>query len=152
MKNCFAFSLASVLAGILCLGLVFACFGQDAVSQVANPQESKQLPKPGEKVPLDADHYFIYGFDKAPKLGTAIMRVEIFATNGSRDTTFAVTGDVDMPSMKGAHSTGNKPFSLSKKGVYLLPVPIAMPGEWELKFTFEKDGKRVFQGSYRFEV
>jgi hypothetical protein len=112
----------------------------------------KLLPKSGERVPLDADHYFVYGFDKAPKLGTAIMRVEIFARNGTRDTTFVVRGDVDMPSMRGAHSIGSKQFSLSKKGVYLLPVPIAMPGEWEFRFTFEKDGTAVFHGAHRFEV
>lgn len=35
------------------------------------------LPRPGEKVPLDAGHYFTYGFVKQPKLGSAIMRVEM---------------------------------------------------------------------------
>ena len=110
------------------------------------------LPKPGEKVSLDADHYFTYGFDKAPKLGTAIMRVEIFDRGGRRDTSFVVKGDADMPSMRGAHSSGDKEFSLSKKGVYLLPVRLVMPGDWEVSFTFVKNGKTVFRGAYLFNL
>lgn len=153
MKQTHLFSISSLLIGILCLaGPGFLSNGSNAACQAAQADDSRPLPKPGEKVPLDAEHYFVYGFDKAPKLGTAIMKLEIFARDGSRDTSFVVKGDVDMPSMRGAHGTGDKQFSVSKKGVYLLPVPIAMPGEWEFKFTFEKDGKAVFHGAYRFEV
>ena len=110
------------------------------------------LPKPGAKVSIDAGHYFIYGFDKAPKIGMAIMRVEVFTRDGKRDTSFVVKGDADMPSMRGAHSTGDKDFSLSAKGVYLLPVRLVMPGDWEVRFTFVKDGKVVFRGAYLFDI
>jgi len=110
------------------------------------------LPKPGEKVPIDADHYFVYGFDKQPKLGMAIMRVEIFHRDGQRDTSYVVKGDADMPSMRGAHSTGDQDFSLSAKGVYLLPVRLVMPGDWEIRFTFLKKGKAVFRGAYLFDL
>jgi hypothetical protein len=110
------------------------------------------LPKPGEKVPIDTDKYFIYGFDKQPKLGMAIMRVEVFTLKGKRDTSFVVRGDADMPSMRGAHSSGNKDFSLSAKGTYLLPVRLVMPGDWEIRFTFVKKGKAVFRGAYLFDL
>jgi hypothetical protein len=110
------------------------------------------LPKPGEKVTIDANHYFTYGFDKAPKIGVAIMRVEVFTRDGKRDTSFVVKGDADMPSMRGAHSTGDKEFSLSAKGVYLLPVRLVMPGDWEIRFTFEKGGKVLFRGAYLFDL
>jgi hypothetical protein len=110
------------------------------------------LPKPGEKAPIDAGHYFIYGFDKQPKIGMAIMRVEVFTRDGKRDTSFVVKGDADMPSMRGAHSTGDKDFSLSAKGVYLLPVRLVMPGDWEIRFTFVKNGKVVFRGAYLFDI
>jgi hypothetical protein len=142
----------SIVARALCVALSMLITVPNVSSQASGAESSKILPKPGERVSLDPNHYFVYGFDKAPKLGTAIMKVEVFAQDGSHDTTFVVKGDVDMPSMRGAHSTGDKQFSVSKKGVYLLPVPIAMPGEWEFKFTFEKDGKAVFHGAYRFEV
>jgi len=110
------------------------------------------LPKPGEKISLDASTYFTYGFTKRPKLGLPIMKVEIFNRDGKRDTSYIVSGDADMPSMRGAHSTGFKVFSISATGLYLLPVSITMPGDWEIKFTFVKKGKAVFRGAYLFSI
>jgi hypothetical protein len=154
MKKDFASWTASMLLVFLCvLGLGWVAFAGDSAGQVVGAADYKALPKPGAKVPLGPDGgYFVYGFAEAPKLGTATMRVEIFTRDGRQDTTFAVKGDVDMPSMRGAHKTGDKAFSLSAKGVYLLPVPIVMPGEWEFRFTFEKDGKTVLRGAYLFQV
>jgi hypothetical protein len=110
------------------------------------------MPGPGKKVPLAGDHYLIYGFDKAPKLGTVIMKVEIFTKDGKKDTSFEVKADAGMPSMKGAHETGERPFQLSKKGDYLLPVNIVMPGDWEIRVTVAKGGKPIFKGRYNFDV
>lgn len=110
------------------------------------------LTKAGEKIPLNADHYLTFGFDKPPKLGMAIMRVEIFTRDGKRDTSFTVKGDADMPSMRGAHSAGEKPYSLSAKGIYLMPVRLVMPGDWEVTFTISKQGKTVYRGAYLFDL
>lgn len=112
----------------------------------------QKLPKPGEKIPLNTDYYFTYGFEKPPKLGVAIMRVEIFNRDGKRDTSFVVKGDADMPSMRGAHSSGDKDFSLSAKGLYLLPVRLVMPGDWEIRLTFMKNEKNLFRGAYLFDL
>ncbi|MFA6034408.1 MAG: hypothetical protein WC889_16025 [Myxococcota bacterium] len=126
-------------------------FASAAVAAATEP-EYPGLSKPGEKVALGANHYFVYGFDKQPKLGAIIMKVEIFTLDGKRDTSFLVKGDMDMPSMRGAHSTGEKVFSKSKKGFYLFPASIVMPGDWEFRFTFEKNGETVFRGGYLFDV
>jgi hypothetical protein len=115
-------------------------------------QDFPLLPKPGSKVPLADGAYCVYGFTKPPKLGTAILKVEIWKADGQRDTSYTVKGDLDMPSMRGAHSTGPKAFALSRKGDYLLPAPLVMPGEWEVRFTFEQKGQTVKVGSYRFEL
>lgn len=122
-----------------------------AVTPASDPVY-QTLPEPGEKIPLNADCYFTYGFDKQPKLGVAIMRVEIFNRDGKRNTSFVVKGDADMPSMRGAHSSGDKDFSLSAKGVYLLPVRLVMPGDWEVRFTFLNQGKVIFRGAYLFDL
>jgi len=114
--------------------------------------EMAALPRPGRKIPLGTGHYFTYGFVKSPKVGTAVMRVEIFTLADARDHSFVVKGDADMPSMRGAHSTGDKTFAVSAKGIYLLPVHIAMPGDWEIKLTIEKDGKALFRGIHLFDV
>jgi hypothetical protein len=118
----------------------------------AAENDSPSLPKPGAKIPLGSDHYFVYGFSAPPKLGSAIMKVEVFALDGRRDTTFRISGDLDMPSMRGAHSTGSRNFSVSAKGFYLLPVQIVMPGDWEMKFAFEKGDKTVLRGAYLFDL
>ena len=110
------------------------------------------LPKPGAKVPLGPLHYFTYAFAKPPKMGPAILRVEIFTKDGVRDTSFAVKGDADMPSMRGMHSSGDHDFTLSTKGVYLLPVQLAMPGAWEAALTFLKEGKPVLRSAYLLDL
>lgn len=123
-----------------------------AATAPAIKRDYQLLPKPGEKIPLGTRHYFTYGFAKQPKLGAAIMRVEIFTRDNARDTSFVVKGDADMPSMRGAHSMGDKEFSRSAKGVYLLPVRLVMPGDWEVSFTFIKEGKTVFRGVHLFDL
>lgn len=110
------------------------------------------MPGPGKKVPVGSDYYMIYGFDKKPKLGTVIMKVEIFTKEGKKDTSFEAKADSDMPSMRGHHATGNRPFKLSNKGDYLLPIDIVMPGGWEINLTLLKEGKVVFRGSHQFDV
>jgi hypothetical protein len=97
-------------------------------------------------------YYFMYGFDKRPKLGTLIIKVEIFTKEGKKDASFELKADAGMPSMKGAHETGERSFTLSKKGDYLLPINIVMPGDWEIRLTFSKGGKVIFRGSHQFDV
>jgi len=123
-----------------------------AVSGAAQAPVYPSMPGPGKKVPIGNDYYLIYGFDKKPKLGTVIMKVEIFTKEGKKDTSFEVKADSGMPSMKGAHETGEQPFKLSKKGDYLLPINIVMPGDWEIRLTLLKEGKVIFRGSYQFDV
>jgi hypothetical protein len=111
------------------------------------------MPGPGKKVPIiGTDYYLIYGFDKKPKLGTVILKVEIFNKDGKKDTSMEVKADAGMPSMKGAHDMGDQPLKLSNKGDYLGPISIVMPGDWEVRLTVSKDGKIILRGSYQFNV
>jgi hypothetical protein len=141
-----------VIVGLLCLPP--NAEGQhEHKSKVKNPATVyTQMPDPGKKVMIGNDYYFIYDFDKKPKMGTVILKVELFTMDGKKDTTFEIKGDAGMPSMKGAHDTGERPFKLSQKGVYLLPVDIVMPGDWEIRLTFSKGGKVIFRGSHKFDV
>lgn len=161
MKQVFKALTSFMLASVVCLpAFGTTALAADAAKQqacagdarAADDKDFTKLAQPGNKVPLDAEHYFIYGFTKPPKLGTAIMKVEIFTLAGKKDTSFVVKGDLDMPSMRGAHSTGEKEFNLSKNGAYLLPSNVVMPGDWEFKFAFEKNGKTVFRGAYLFDI
>jgi len=144
-------SIACAAVFAFCLG-VFAPTFLFAAQAPAVQAGYQTFTKSGGKVPFDPDHYLIFGFDKAPKLGTAIMRVEIFRRDGKRDTSFTVKGAADMPSMRGAHGAGDKAYSLSAKGVYLMPVQLVMPGGWEVSFNVIKNGKTVYRGAYLFDL
>lgn len=160
MKKWFFSTLFLVIISIVCLPFYGEgqhqkpkeSVGGSAASQTEQAAIHPSMPAPGKKVPIGTDHYLIYGFDKKPKLGTVIIKVEIFTKEGKKDTSFQVKADAGMPSMKGAHETGDRPFKLSKKGDYLLPIDIVMPGDWEIRLTLLKEGKVIFRGSYQFDV
>lgn len=114
--------------------------------------EYPPLPKPGRRIPLEGGYSFTYEFDKTPKIGVTVLKVELFNPAGKKDTSLEIMGEADMPSMRGAHSSGSQPFRVSKKGDYLLPVNVVMPGEWEVRITIMRGGKPLYRGAYRFDV
>ena len=118
----------------------------------AGPDRYEPLPKPGERVPLAPDYYFTYAFQKPPKLGAAILKLQVFTRTGQPDTSLAVHARADMPSMWGSHSTAFVELKVTKKGDYILPMDLTMPGEWEVRLIFLKNGKVIFRGSHRFSV
>jgi hypothetical protein len=108
--------------------------------------------KAGQKHWIGEQYYFIYDFDKKPQMGTIIMKIQVFTKGGKQDSSMEITGSADMPSMKGAHGSGEQPFKLNKKGDYLLPLNVVMPGDWEVVLNFSKDKKPIYTGSVRFNV
>ena len=108
--------------------------------------------KAGQKHWIGDEYYFVYDFDKKPQMGTIIMKIQVFTKDGKQDISLEITGDADMPNMKGAHNSGNQLFKMNKKGDYLLPVNVVMPGEWEVVLNFLKDKKPIYTGSVRFNV
>ena len=110
------------------------------------------LPKAGEKCWISGDHYLIYEFDKKPQMGTIILKIQVFTKNGKQDSSFEIVGESGMPSMKGAHETSPQPFKLNKKGDYLLPVNVVMPGEWEIRINVLKEKQNLLSGSIRFRI
>jgi len=126
----------------------------NTIHEKAGIRKTAYLPmaEPGKKIFIGDGNYIIYRFDKKPKMGTVIMKVEIFHADGGRDTSMKVFADAGMPSMGGAHETGDRSFALSQKGVYLLPINIVMPGDWEIRLTVVKDDKSIFFGRYNFDI
>ena len=106
----------------------------------------------GDKTRIDKDLYVTYDFNKKPSMGMVIVKVQVFNREGKKITGLAITGDSGMPSMRGAHDSGEMLFKLNKKGDYLLPVNIVMPGDWEIKVKFMKDKKVIFSGKIEFDV
>jgi hypothetical protein len=158
MKKCLVFIILSAFLFVPPVPVESACPDCDqkanktAVAEAAPMPEYAPMPSPGEKVPIGNGYYLIYGFNKPLKMGTVIMKVEIFTGEGKKDSSLEVEADMDMPSMRGAHATGDRPFQISKKGDYLLPLSIVMPGGWEIKLSVIKGGKVIFRGRYNFNV
>jgi hypothetical protein len=112
----------------------------------------KPMPKTGKKYDLGDGNYVVYDFSEKPKMGTVILKIQIFDKKGVQIAPYVLKGRSDMPSMRGAHDSGDVDFKLNKKNDYLLPVNIVMPGDWEVRVTFLKDEKPVFYGSITFDV
>ncbi len=112
----------------------------------------KPLPGPGKKCWINEELYFTYKFSEKPKMGTVILVIQVFNKNGDKLAPYLIKGRSDMPSMKGAHDSGDQEFKLNKRNDYLLPVNIVMPGDWEVRLTLLKDGKPLFYGSLTFAV
>ena len=118
----------------------------------AQESEFKDLPKAGKKCWIGEVYYFLYEFDKTPKMGTAILKIRLFDKDGKQVTDLEIIGQSDMPSMKGAHDSGEVAFKLNKKGDYLLPVNVVMPGDWEVLLTFSRTKIVLFRGRLTFSV
>jgi hypothetical protein len=148
----------SVLAMVACLGLVAAVAPMVASGQMSAQGTSQAkiewtpVPGPNKKCPVNADYFFKYDFDKKPQMGMVILKIQVFNKNGEQVTPYAMTGRSDMPSMRGAHDSGEVEFKLNKTNNYLLPVNVVMPGDWEVRVTFLLNGQAVFHGSIRFDV
>jgi hypothetical protein len=110
------------------------------------------LPGNDKKVTLPDGYAFTYGFVERPQLGTVVLRLRVTDAGGRQVTPFDISGRSDMPSMAGAHDSGDVPFKLNRKGDYLLPVNIVMPGDWEVKLLFRLGDKLVFAGAFGFDV
>jgi len=112
----------------------------------------EELPGPGKTCRIGDVYTFTYEFDKTPKMGMAILKVKLFDETGKRTTGLEITGRSDMPSMSGAHDSGEVQFKLNRKGDYLLPVDIVMPGQWEIRLVFSSNKEVIFRGSFKFDV
>lgn len=122
----------------------------------SGPQDQEpvflDLAKSGKKCWIGEVNYFTWEFDKTPKMGTSILIIKLFDRDGKRVTDLQITGRSDMPSMRGAHDSGEIAFKNNKAGDYLLPVNVVMPGDWEVRLTFSRNGVVIFRGRVAFDV
>lgn len=132
---------------------LFAVLLAGPVLALPSPTEEwPELSAPGKKNWINDRAYVIYKFTEPPQMGTVILKVQAFSKSGKKDTSYIVQAEYGMPSMPGAHDSGEQKLVLNKAGNYLLPLNIVMPGEWELKLTVFKDGQAVYRGRTKFDV
>jgi len=141
-----AAALAAQPAGSCCNSPGLAPAGQ------AGEPVFQDLPKSGKKCWIGEVNYFTWEFDKAPKMGISILIIKLYDKDGKRISDLAITGQSDMPSMRGAHDSGEVAFKTNKAGNYLMPVSVVMPGDWEVRLTFSRNGIVIFRGRITFDV
>lgn len=145
----------TMIVGLAALGLAAAL--PSLLAAAARGQAVKEIvwtptPGPGKKCPINEAYYFRYEFSQKPKMGMVILKVQVFDKTNDQVVPFKATGRSDMPSMRGAHDSGDVEFRLNKKNDYLLPVNVVMPGDWEIRLIFWLNGQPVYHGSIRFDV
>ena len=145
MKSIVAKMLFPVIS--FCLLLVAAGTRMGATAVEFTP-----LTKAGQKTAISADLFIVYKFSERPKLGTIVLKIQVFDKAGNKVTPVTIQGRSGMPSMPGHHDSGQVDFKLNRKNDYLLPVDVVMPGDWEVQLTFMKDGKAIFFGRVNFDV
>jgi|WetSurSiteA1Bulk_404760.scaffolds.fasta_scaffold24804_2 hypothetical protein len=149
-----ALVLAVLVTGVAAAQPASSCCNAPGLAP-AGPQVEpvfKDLPKSGKKCWIGEVNYFIWEFDKTPKMGTSILIVKLYDKDGTQVSDLAITGSSDMPSMRGAHDSGEVAFKTNKAGNYLLPVNVVMPGDWEVRLTFSRNGIVIFRGRITFDV
>jgi hypothetical protein len=119
---------------------------------VAGQPAPMDMPAAGKKVPLPGDRYFTWEFDSRPTMGTVVFKIRVFDKEGVQQSSLRMLGEVDMPSMRGHHSSGSVEFKLNKKGDYLLPVNLVMRGEWEVAVLLLQGDQPIYRGYTRFRI
>jgi hypothetical protein len=134
------------------LFLPFFCLGADAQSKrPAAPAEVRLLAAEGVKISLPGGGWFTWRFAAKPKLGSVIVKVQAFNPDGSRNTAYEITGETGMPEMR-AHDSGRVKFVKNKKGDYLLPFDVVMPGEWHVLIRVKQGKKEIYAGKTLFTI
>ncbi|HAH32968.1 MAG TPA: hypothetical protein DCL44_11715 [Elusimicrobia bacterium] len=126
-------------------------FGDVTRIKKSAPAALTDLAPQGKKNILPGGGWFTWKFDKKPVLGTLIVKVQVFSKDAKREMPYEITGECGMPSMR-EHDSGVKKFLLNKKGDYLLPLDVVMPGEWQVVIRVKKAGKEISSGRVRFNV
>jgi len=130
-----------------------SCPSGSAKADTNKPAEPafQKLPGAGKKVWIGDSHYFTYRFDKTPKIGVVVLKIQLFTRKGIKDRRCEITCLSGMSSKEGSIQTEGQ-FKLNRLGDYLLPVNFSSHGEWEVKLVFKKDGQEIYYGSFTLKV
>ena len=132
----------------------FLAYPKWAFSRAAAGAQPPAVSLAGDnkKILLPGGESFTYAFAQRPQMGTAILKIKLFNAQGRPKKDLRITGRSGMPSMGSAHDTAEKAFVLNKKGDYLLPVDVVMPGVWEVHVFIYRGDTLIYHGVIPFEV
>lgn len=128
------------------------CDGKDVKKDAGTEEVFIALKGEGKTHVINDMYSFTYEFNKKPKMGTYILKIKLETKDPAKLKNIVIFGDAGMPSMKGAHDTGDVEFKLNNKGEYLLPINFVMPGDWEVRIKFKENGACIYKGSFEVNV
>jgi len=128
-------------AALFALALIFA-------PSASFSQELKE----NKKIVLNENYSFKYVFPEKPKLGTSVIKIEVFDKDGNKTDKLSIVGGYDMPQMRGHHSSGPVKFRLNKNGDYLMPLNSVMRGLWEILLVFYENGEEIYSGAINIKI
>ncbi len=141
-----------ITAIVLCAGIALFNAYTGGFRAEAQEQRYTDLPRAGAKYEINPHTFFTYEFNRRPAIGTLIVKIVVTGKDGAKRTDLQIKGDSGMPSMRGHHDSGDVLFQKNRKGDYLLPVNVVMPGDWEVRLKFFQGGKIIYHGSIKFDV
>ncbi|PKN73380.1 MAG: hypothetical protein CVU50_03565 [Candidatus Cloacimonetes bacterium HGW-Cloacimonetes-3] len=146
---------------IITLLLVLPLLGQHCGScpptESAKAPEKASTPAPKELSVNKAewisnDYYVKYTWQKKPKIGTDLLFVEVYNKDKKLVKDMSLTANSFMPTMRGAHDTGDVPMKMNKKMQYVIDVNFVMAGEWGVELKFAKNGKVFAAGLVKAKI
>ncbi len=130
-----------------------SCDDSNKVTLASNTNPASQVLKEGRKHSINNDYYLVYSWQKKPKIGMAVLMVDIFRSkDNKRSDDFKVTANAYMPSMRGSHDTGDRQMKLNKNKRHLIDVNFMMLGDWEIELKVAKNSRELFKGLVQTKI
>ena len=101
---------------------------------------------------LNDNYHITYQWDSRPRIGHHVLIVKLFNKDRQQVQDLDITADAYMPSMKGAHDTGDVPMKLNNNGDYLIPVHFMMLGDWEIELKFSSEGEELTRAYVQLDL
>lgn len=145
------FALTPLFAADCCSTANSAMIAKNKTTEIKETGKENFL-RENKKTEIPQNGYFVYKFASKPAMGTTVLKIKVFDASGKQTNNLKITGNYGMPSMSGAHDSGEVSFQLNKKGDYLLPVNIVMPGQWQIEINIKNDTESLFSGKINVNI
>jgi len=116
------------------------------------PTDKQVIAAPKKTHWISTNYYITYEWNKKPKIGHFVLLVRAFDKDKKPVTNLDFTADAYMPSMKGAHDTGDVKMQLNRKNQYAVPVHFMMLGDWEIHIKASLNGKMLGSAFIKLDI
>lgn len=123
-----------------------------AIGSPTSSQPSAVLTRAGRKYQINQNLFIKFNWNQRPRIGNRILSVELLDSNNNKLTNLNVTANAYMPSMRGAHDTGDRPMQLNRNQRYSIPVHFMMLGDWEIEIKIRRGNALLGNAVVRLDI